>query len=269
MTAVSSALADVARGGDLLLELTGRSEDSAAKAVTVARITDSVLRPLADRLDRERAADAPPVLDPRVPDGTVPELALRAATHATQLSAQLADTAPPELPEAVAALQRVAMDLAPGAAAQAAELAELQRGLRMRLVVAQNGPYLVTNAAWVRSYLGEPLRLPSQLALCRCGEPGDKPFCDGSHARTGFSGARDPKRVPDRRDTYAGTQVTAFDNRGICQHSGSCTDRLPAVFVPILCRLSAKRRPDGRDRPGGARLPVRGTEPCFRRNGSP
>ncbi len=97
-------------------------------------------------------------------------------------------------------------------------------------MVAENGPYLVTNAAAVRSYLGEPLRVPPQLALCRCGESGDKPFCDGSHARTGFSGAKDPKRVPDQRDTYPGTQVTVFDNRGICQHSGFCTDRLPAVF---------------------------------------
>jgi CDGSH-type Zn-finger protein/truncated hemoglobin YjbI/ferredoxin len=233
--AVSSALADVAKAAYLVLELTGRSGESAAEAVTVARITDSVLRPLADRLGRETAAGAPPIPEPRVPDGpvlegTAPELALRAATDATRLSAQLADTAPPELLEAVAALQRVAVDLAPDAAAQAAELAELQRGLRPRIMVAENGPYLVTNAAAVRSYLGEPLRVPPQLALCRCGESGDKPFCDGSHARTGFSGAKDPKRVPDRRDTYPGAQVTIFDNRGICQHSGFCTDRLPTVF---------------------------------------
>ena len=227
---VSSALADVARAAYLVLEHAGRSEQSAAEATTVARITDSVLRPLADRLGRETADGAPPVPEPRAPDGTMAELARRAATDATRLRAQLADTAPPELLEAVAALQRVAVDLAPDAAAQAAELAELQRGLRPRIVVAENGPYLVTNAAAVRSYLGEPLRVPPQLALCRCGESGDKPFCDGSHARTGFSGAKDPKRVPDQRDTYPGTQVTIFDNRGICQHSGFCTDRLPTVF---------------------------------------
>ncbi|MGH3269069.1 MAG: ferritin-like domain-containing protein [Trebonia sp.] len=227
---VSAALADVARAAYLVLEHTGRSEKSAAEATTAARITDSVLRPLADRLHRETAEGAPPVPEPRAAVGTMPELTRRAATDATRLSARLADTAPPELLEAVAALQRVAVDLAPDAAAQAAELAELQRGLRPRIVVAENGPYLVTNAAAVRSYLGEPLRVPPQLALCRCGQSGDKPFCDGSHARTGFGGAKDPKRVPDRRDTYPGAQVTIFDNRGICQHSGFCTDRLPAVF---------------------------------------
>ena len=47
-----------------------------------------------------------------------------------------------------------------------------------------------------------------------------KPFCDGSHA-DGFTDAKDPDRVPDHRDTYDGEQVTVFDNRGICQHSGS------------------------------------------------
>jgi CDGSH-type Zn-finger protein/truncated hemoglobin YjbI len=234
--AVSSALTDVARAAYRVLEHLGGSDAAAAEAVTVARITDSVLRPLADRLgrrpaaDQGPAADAPEIPEPRVPDGTVPELARRAAADATRLCAQLAEAAPPELLEAVAALQRVAVDLAPDAAAQVAELTQLQRGLRPRIVVAENGPYLVTNAAAVRSHLGDPLRVAPQLALCRCGESGDKPFCDGSHARTGFSGAKDRERVPDRRDTYPGAQVTIFDNRGICQHSGFCTDRLSAVF---------------------------------------
>jgi CDGSH-type Zn-finger protein/truncated hemoglobin YjbI len=229
----SSALANVARAAYLVVKHACRSEESRAEAAAAARITDSVLRPLADRLRSAASAAAAPepaLLDETVPDSTVAELARRAATDATRLRAQLAYAAPPELLEAVAALQRVAMDLAPDAAAQAAELAELQRGLRPRIVVAENGPYLVTNAAAVRSYLGEPLRMPPQLALCRCGESGDKPFCDGSHARTGFNGAKDPKRVPDQRDTYPGAQVTIFDNRGICQHSGFCTDRLPTVF---------------------------------------
>ena len=36
--------------------------------------------------------------------------------------------------------------------------------------------------------------------------------------------------MPDQRDTYLGEQVTIFDNRGICQHSGLCTDRLATAF---------------------------------------
>ncbi|MGH3299838.1 MAG: ferritin-like domain-containing protein, partial [Trebonia sp.] len=228
--ATSSALADVARAAYQVLEHASRSESSAAEAATVARITDSVLRPLADLLGRDTAADSPPVPASRVSDAPVAELARRAAADATRLRTQMADAAPPELLEAVAALQSIAVSLAPDAAAQVGELAELQRSLAPRIVVADDGPYLVTNAAGLRDHLGEPLRVPPQLALCRCGESDEKPFCDGSHARTGFSGAKDPKRVPDRRDSYPGVQVTIFDNRGICQHSGFCTDRLPTVF---------------------------------------
>jgi CDGSH-type Zn-finger protein len=103
-------------------------------------------------------------------------------------------------------------------------------GLPAQVVVAENGPYLATNIPAVRTHLGEQLPVPPQLALCRCGESAMKPFCDGAHARTGFTGDKDPNRVPDRRDIYQGQQVRVFDNRGICQHSGLCTDRLPAVF---------------------------------------
>ncbi len=82
----------------------------------------------------------------------------------------------------------------------------------------------------MRDYLGQDVPVPPQLALCRCGASGRKPFCDGSHATSGFTGDKDPKRVPDHRDRYDGEQVTVFDNRGICQHSGFCTDRLNTVF---------------------------------------
>ncbi len=95
---------------------------------------------------------------------------------------------------------------------------------------AQDGPYLVTNVRRVVDHLGEPVPATPQLALCRCGGSSMKPFCDGTHARIGFTGAKDPKRVPDRRDTYPGLQLTILDNRGLCQHSGLCTDRLGTVF---------------------------------------
>ena len=230
-------------------------------AGAVPRLAGSVLRPLADALGRGPAADGPPAAATAAPGkpaaagipaagpaaagtapgtngspgaGRVPELLWDAAAAATRAWVRLgaAGTAPPELAEATAALQDLACSLAPAGKTEErlAALWELQASLPPGVRTAPGGPYLVTNVANIYSHLGERMRTPPQLALCRCGGSSRKPFCDGSHASSGFSDAKDPKRVPDRRDEYAGQQVTIFDNRGICQHSGYCSDRLAAVF---------------------------------------
>jgi len=142
---------------------------------------------------------------------------------------------PTEIQEATAALQDLTCQFAPAdgprsVAAKITELQQLQAGLGCTIQSALNGPYLVTNAETLRNWLGELLPTRPQMALCRCGESANKPFCDGAHARIGFTAQKDSKRVPDRRDTYVGTAITVLDNRGICAHSGFCTDRLNAVF---------------------------------------
>lgn len=96
--------------------------------------------------------------------------------------------------------------------------------------VSADGPYLVSNVTDLRNWLGEPQDTRQQMSLCRCGQSSTKPYCDGTHARIGFSGAKDPKRVADNRDSYKGQQIEILDNRGICAHSGFCTDRLASVF---------------------------------------
>ena len=157
----------------------------------------------------------------------------RAATAALAAMAVLAaEPGRPELAEAAAALQDLAITMADEtlAARYLAELRALQSGLRPRIQVAVDGPYLVTNARRVLDWLGQELPVRPQVALCRCGQSRLKPLCDGSHAAAGFTGAKDPDRVPDRRDTYPGQQVGVLDNRGTCQHAGYCTDRLPTVF---------------------------------------
>ena len=67
------------------------------------------------------------------------------------------------------------------------------------------------------------------MALCRCGGSKNKPYCDGTHSRNGFTSAQDPNRVPDRREDCAGAGVTIHDNRGICAHWARCTDNLQTV----------------------------------------
>jgi CDGSH-type Zn-finger protein/truncated hemoglobin YjbI len=154
------------------------------------------------------------------------------AVSATTLRARLGAEAPPVLLEAVAFLQDLAVKQAPPGerAARIADLGQLQRDLPPAITTARNGPYLVTNVTTLRTPHGEDQPVPPTLALCRCGASATKPFCDGACATSGFTDAKDPKRVPDQRDTYLGSQVTIFDNRGICQHSGLCTDRAPVAF---------------------------------------
>jgi len=102
--------------------------------------------------------------------------------------------------------------------------------LNSEIRVERNGPYMVSEVEHFTNWLGEELPLQPRTALCCCGASRTKPFCDGSHTASNFSGEKDPNRVPDRRDAYDGQEIEIFDNRGICAHSGFCTDRLASVF---------------------------------------
>ncbi len=92
-----------------------------------------------------------------------------------------------------------------------------------------NGPYVVRDLESLSNQRG-PLETKPTIALCRCGGSANKPFCDGTHAKTGFSSAKLEGRVEDKRENYQGAKVTIHDNRGICAHAGRCTDGLSAVF---------------------------------------
>lgn len=95
---------------------------------------------------------------------------------------------------------------------------------------AHNGPYIVTGLETFTNSQGETIETRTKMALCRCGASKNKPFCDGTHARIGFSDKKRDGRVADQRDVYEGKGVTIYDNRGICSHAGFCTDGCPAVW---------------------------------------
>ena len=196
-----------------------------AVASAAQRLEASVLQPLA-RAVGDDSVESRPMCDPPA----LGELAIRA----TDLRAR-ASAPPPELLEATAALQALALHAAEreGAEARVAlwdRLRGLQSSLGVAIELEKDGPYLVTNAERLVDWLGCEYPTAPQMALCRCGHSQIKPFCDGSHARVGFRDEKSPDRQPDRLDTYVGQQVTVLDNRGTCQHSGYCTDRLATVF---------------------------------------
>ena len=93
-----------------------------------------------------------------------------------------------------------------------------------------NGPFLVKNVKDFRNSRGDTIKTKLVMALCRCGGSSNKPFCDGTHQKIGFSSDKSDDRVPDKLDTHVGNKITIHDNRGVCAHAGFCTDNSPAVF---------------------------------------
>jgi CDGSH-type Zn-finger protein len=52
--------------------------------------------------------------------------------------------------------------------------------------VRDNGPYLIRGGATVTDAEGKTYEVKDVIALCRCGQSGNKPFCDGTHNGAGF-----------------------------------------------------------------------------------
>lgn len=99
-----------------------------------------------------------------------------------------------------------------------------------KITVLKNGPLTVKGLKKFTNSRNEPVETKPVVALCRCGASKTKPFCDGTHVSAGFTDEKDGSRVPDKRDSYVGKQITIHDNRGICSHAGLCTGNLPQVF---------------------------------------
>lgn len=63
---------------------------------------------------------------------------------------------------------------------------EASNGHALGFVPTPNGPLLLMGEVEVRDAAGEVSYRGSKTALCRCERSADNPFCDGSHARTGW-----------------------------------------------------------------------------------
>jgi CDGSH-type Zn-finger protein len=56
----------------------------------------------------------------------------------------------------------------------------------------ENGPFLIPATVKLVDHLGNPFPFPvgkENIALCRCGQSKNKPFCDGSHKTCAFLAA--------------------------------------------------------------------------------
>jgi CDGSH-type Zn-finger protein len=100
-----------------------------------------------------------------------------------------------------------------------------------------NGPLIIKNAKTMTDASGAEMEVKEVMALCRCGQSANKPFCDGSHNEAGFSSANEAE--PSGKDVvlfYEGKEATIAYNPLVCSHAGECVRIAKAAFDP-------KRRP--------------------------
>ncbi len=60
--------------------------------------------------------------------------------------------------------------------------------LETKIEVRENGPLLVYGTLHITNAKGETEKKNKTTAFCRCGASQNKPYCDGSHLKSGFQG---------------------------------------------------------------------------------
>lgn len=71
------------------------------------------------------------------------------------------------------------------------------------ITIKANGPLIARGKIRVENSQGMLLTEEDEVFLCRCGESGNKPFCDGAHKQCGFTDAakfHDEKSEPATGD---------------------------------------------------------------------
>ncbi len=67
-----------------------------------------------------------------------------------------------------------------------------------KILVRQNGPLVVEGEFQIVDATEKAFGLAgrTRISLCRCGNSGNKPFCDGTHGKTGFADAGAARDLP-------------------------------------------------------------------------
>ena len=57
----------------------------------------------------------------------------------------------------------------------------------LKITPLKSGPLLVDGNLELCSGTGRTINRATKTALCRCGQSANKPYCDGTHAKVGFT----------------------------------------------------------------------------------
>jgi CDGSH-type Zn-finger protein len=113
-----------------------------------------------------------------------------------------------------------------------------QKPAGAKVQISKNGPYIVSgdvplskeiiganedgeSVKWKRKQEYPP---QGRYALCRCGRSANKPFCDGSHTKTGFDGTETASRQPylDQAKVIRGPTMSLTDVESLCAFARFC-----------------------------------------------
>jgi CDGSH-type Zn-finger protein/ferredoxin len=100
--------------------------------------------------------------------------------------------------------------------------------MKSKISAVGNGPLVLECAEDSLRQDGKPVEKSNPAYLCRCGRSENKPFCDGTHSKTGFQSKREIDR--EILQVYEGKEITINFNRSICSGAALCVRALPSVF---------------------------------------
>ena len=69
-----------------------------------------------------------------------------------------------------------------------------------KITVNKNGPLRVDGDFEIQDATGKPFGLGGRttVSLCRCGQSANRPFCDGTHNRVGFTCEAPARDLPPK-----------------------------------------------------------------------
>jgi CDGSH-type Zn-finger protein len=109
---------------------------------------------------------------------------------------------------------------------------------KSKIAIVKNGPYHVSGSLPLVKEVakvgreGEPEKwakgrcypFQEEYDLCRCGQSGNKPFCDGTHVPVGFDGTETASRKPyaEQAKKIAGPGIDLHDAEPLCSEGRFC-----------------------------------------------
>jgi len=105
-----------------------------------------------------------------------------------------------------------------------------------KITPKENGPLFAEDVPILKDKQNPEATAQPKMALCRCGQSKNKPFCDGSHTAAGFVSEPphdDIRNEPkEYRGTIEGKEVVISYTPVLCGHIGACDALAPDVFKP-------------------------------------